>query len=105
MDWIWGGTGTVRDARRCLAITRSARLAQSAERKALNLVVVGSSPTVGVCCLASVSMPRKAARVTHTSGVRGELWGEGRGACLVRRKQELPREGLLRELNPVPLAP
>ena len=26
----------------------SARLAQSAERKALNLVVVGSSPTVGV---------------------------------------------------------
>ena len=26
-----------------------ARLAQSAERKALNLVVVGSSPTVGVC--------------------------------------------------------
>ena len=25
----------------------SARLAQSAERKALNLVVVGSSPTVG----------------------------------------------------------
>ena len=28
-----------------------ARLAQSAERKALNLVAVGSSPTVGVCCL------------------------------------------------------
>ena len=26
----------------------AARLAQSAERKALNLVVVGSSPTVGV---------------------------------------------------------
>jgi hypothetical protein len=30
-----------------------ARLAQSAERKALNLVVVGSSPTVGVSCLAA----------------------------------------------------
>ena len=29
-----------------------ARLAQSAERKALNLVVVGSSPTVGVCLFA-----------------------------------------------------
>ena len=29
----------------------SARLAQSAERKALNLVVVGSSPTVGVLML------------------------------------------------------
>ena len=28
----------------------NARLAQSAERKALNLVVVGSSPTVGVLC-------------------------------------------------------
>ena len=28
-----------------------ARLAQSAERKALNLVVVGSSPTVGVTYL------------------------------------------------------
>ena len=27
----------------------TARLAQSAERKALNLMVVGSSPTVGVC--------------------------------------------------------
>ena len=29
----------------------AARLAQSAERKALNLVVVGSSPTVGVTYL------------------------------------------------------
>ena len=29
----------------------TARLAQSAERKALNLVVVGSSPTVGVYAL------------------------------------------------------
>ena len=31
-----------------LWMTRQARLAQSVERKALNLVVVGSSPTVGV---------------------------------------------------------
>ena len=30
-------------------LTLSARLAQSVERKALNLVVVGSSPTVGDC--------------------------------------------------------
>ena len=36
---------TLRIARRLLL---DARLAQSAERKALNLVVVGSSPTVGV---------------------------------------------------------
>ena len=34
--------------------THQARLAQSAERKALNLVVVGSSPTVGVSCMLSV---------------------------------------------------
>ena len=31
-----------------LRMVLQARLAQSAERKALNLVVVGSSPTVGV---------------------------------------------------------
>ena len=30
-----------------LVISSEARLAQSAERKALNIVVVGSSPTVG----------------------------------------------------------
>ena len=33
----------------------AARLAQSAERKALNLVVVGSSPTVGVLVLSQAS--------------------------------------------------
>ena len=32
-----------------------ARLAQSAERKALNLVVVGSSPMVGVLVLSQAS--------------------------------------------------
>ena len=32
-----------------MKLCSKARLAQSAERKALNLVVVGSSPTVGVC--------------------------------------------------------
>ena len=36
-----------------------ARLAQSAERKALNLVVVGSSPTVGVSLVRSESTHRK----------------------------------------------
>ena len=34
-----------------LAYFTTARLAQSAERKALNLVVVGSSPTVGALSL------------------------------------------------------
>ena len=38
-----------------LTISASARLAQSAERKALNLVVVGSSPTVGVDFARAVS--------------------------------------------------
>ena len=33
---------------RCQPCIGKARLAQSTERKALNLVVVGSSPTVGV---------------------------------------------------------
>ena len=44
-----------------------ARLAQSAERKALNLVVVDSSPTVGVCFIAGleqvlVTSPEKEGR-------------------------------------------
>ena len=41
------------------SLEASARLAQSAERKALNLVVVGSSPTVGVFIFGSwASSPR-----------------------------------------------
>ena len=32
-----------------MSTLREARLAQLVERKALNLVVVGSSPTVGKC--------------------------------------------------------
>ena len=43
---------------------QQARLAQSAERKALNLVVVGSSPTVGVFCVAS----------TPPCRIQTELW-------------------------------
>jgi hypothetical protein len=41
-----------------LALGAIARLAQSAERKALNLVVVGSSPTVGVCTGRPTGNPR-----------------------------------------------
>ena len=44
-----------------LADTTTARLAQSAERKALNLLVVGSSPTVGVF-------------VYWESGQQGRVW-------------------------------
>ena len=39
----------------CFACYVTARLAQSAERKALNLVVVGSSPTVGVLSLLRIA--------------------------------------------------
>ena len=48
----------------CSSHVQQARLAQSAERKALNLVVVGSSPTVGVFCVASASPCR----------IQTELW-------------------------------
>ena len=40
--------GSAAQLTNCCGNTRNARLAQSAERKALNLVVVGSSSTVGV---------------------------------------------------------
>ena len=43
-----------------------ARLAQSAERKALNLVVVGSSPTVGVFPMSHTSCKYKYARTTSS---------------------------------------
>ena len=40
--------------------------AQSAERKALNLVVMGSSPTVGVTCLCK--------GVAALDGVINQIW-------------------------------
>ena len=40
--------GTAESGKAELDLGSTARLAQSVERKALNLVVVGSSPTVGV---------------------------------------------------------
>ena len=40
-------SSTYNDAHKYARLTLTACLAQSAERKALNLVVVGSSPTVG----------------------------------------------------------
>ena len=42
-----GSTSKERNSQLVLENISIARLAQSAERKALNLVVVGSSPTVG----------------------------------------------------------
>ena len=45
---LWAGGGATGSSRTGFA---TARLAQPAERKALNLVVVGSSPTVGVYTL------------------------------------------------------
>ena len=51
------------------ASVAQARLAQSAERKALNLVVVGSSPTVGVNLLVSGSPC-----VLRGRGIMGQVW-------------------------------
>ena len=50
---LWHGElvsffGSAAQVTNCCGNTCNARLAQSAERKALNLVVVGSSATVGV---------------------------------------------------------
>ena len=46
----------------------AARLAQSAERKALNLVVVGSSPTVGVSFLFGIR------KVVHVCPYHDRVW-------------------------------
>ena len=52
--WFFGSAcGNVIET--CFAYYVTARLAQSAERKALNLVVVGSSPTVGVLLLLRIA--------------------------------------------------
>ena len=67
-----------------------ARLAQSVERKALNLVVVGSSPTVGACTLGGFkkednkeAQKNKNVRMGwergEGEGVKGEGGGEGWG--------------------------
>ena len=50
------------------AALATARLAQSAERKALNLVVVGSSPTVGVFSRSRAPLTH---RDTHTHNNAG----------------------------------
>ena len=52
-----------------------ARLAQSAERKALNLVVVGSSPTVGVLC----GSPRPGALGNAKTMIHSRVIGMGGG--------------------------
>ena len=58
-------TRVVTRALRCTSNSSlTARLAQSAERKALNLVVVGSSPTVGVL-LYTLSIMMKVRRRIH----------------------------------------
>ena len=45
--------------------SHQARLAQSAEHKALNLVVVGSSPTVGVLDALCSELPSQARASDH----------------------------------------
>ena len=50
ISWRHLGELKIPQARQSDKLAPTARLAQSAERKALNLVVVGSSPTVGALC-------------------------------------------------------
>ena len=52
-----------------------ARLAQSTERKALNLVVVGSSPTVGVLCRLRVVLVMRRGLARRLQHRRSPLWG------------------------------
>ena len=60
-----------------------ARLAQSAERKALNLVVVGSSPTVGVLC----GSPRPGALGNAETMIHSRVIGMGGGLGLDKSYQ------------------
>ena len=50
-SWQCALLGNCRKDNECFLDDATARLAQPAERKALNLVVVGSSPTVGDFCI------------------------------------------------------
>ena len=68
----------------------SARLAQSAERKALNLVVVGSSPTVGVFRFGALAcgigiLPEQPARTCrgHFQGICNRVRAHVRGDALL----------------------
>ena len=54
----------------------TARLAQSAERKALNLVVVGSSPTVGVLLCVGFA-------VAAFRALSGYFWGGSGIVCML----------------------
>ena len=53
-----------------MPLISAARLAQSAERKALNLVVVGSSPTVGVFANCLHAMQSHAVKMNTRGGTR-----------------------------------
>ena len=52
--WLLGGGNGICDVIATHSFLTLARLAQPVERKALNLVVVGSSPTVGVSIFGGV---------------------------------------------------
>ena len=57
-----------------LAYSSTARLAQSVERKALNLVVVGSSPTVGAFHWLALALRfRSPCEAVRTSSLNGSL--------------------------------
>ena len=79
-----------------------ARLAQSVERKTLNLVVVGSSPTVGVrfCLFGLWRICARMLSMLHHSVLSG-LESDAVSARLVRRRLDMFRTiGLVDRLVP-----
>ena len=74
----------------------TARLAQSAERKARNLVAVGSSPTVGASCLMGRQGSPGGAMLRHAARVRvpAHVSRSGSRAARARRYLEHAHEGI-----------
>ena len=56
---------------------RAALVAQMVERKTLNLVVVGSSPTEGVFCIIAAALAQLGERQTEDLKVPGSIPGGG----------------------------
>eukprot|EP00745_Piridium_sociabile_P041270 TRINITY_DN8133_c0_g1_i3.p1 TRINITY_DN8133_c0_g1~~TRINITY_DN8133_c0_g1_i3.p1 ORF type:complete len:100 (+),score=5.57 TRINITY_DN8133_c0_g1_i3:225-524(+) len=72
----------------------SAWLAQSVEHETLNLRVVGSSPTLGLCFFLGIFL--SFFKSIH-EGEESTCWGKDRCTGLTWRKTEIPEEGRERE--------
>ena len=100
--FIKQATNTFNHTRSNFRIKATARLAQSAERKALNLVVVGSSPTVGVFCLTREARPEgpslereREREGRRPPGVRGGRWGSSSEEVKIPRSKVFCPKGAI----------